>query len=174
MSPGSSWPSQDDTLRMRPVGVLSKRLQKQEGSVVEPTMYRLRSSSFSFWKRLRSLRTPALASLTSFPDTPSACSSYTGVSFHGCAYSARLHYLNKAFSGLADLVSSRPLRIHVNNAVDGVAYPPENFVCNEVPALALAVVTAGCGGIISILTLLMALCDRRRGGWNFAVSRREV
>lgn len=38
------------------------------------TMYRRRSASLSFWKRLRSWSTPALASLTSFSDTSSACS----------------------------------------------------------------------------------------------------
>jgi len=43
------------------------------------TMYRLRSSSFSSWKRFRSFSTPALASLTSCSDTSSACSNYASV-----------------------------------------------------------------------------------------------
>lgn len=40
------------------------------------TMYCLKSSSFSLWKRFRSFNTPELASLTSFSDTSSACSSW--------------------------------------------------------------------------------------------------
>lgn len=41
------------------------------------TMYRRRSPSLSFWNRFRSCKTPALASFTSFSDTPNACSSYS-------------------------------------------------------------------------------------------------
>jgi len=48
---------------------------KREGQE-RPTMYRFKSSSFSAWNLFRSLNTPALASLTSFSDTSSACSNY--------------------------------------------------------------------------------------------------
>ena len=44
-----------------------------------PTMYRLRSSSFSSWKRFKSFNTPALASFTSCSQTSSACSSWPNV-----------------------------------------------------------------------------------------------
>ena len=73
------------------------------------TMYRLRSSSFSSWKRFKSFNTPALASLTSCSDTSSACSSCFHVS--GCVEDPTIDLLREPSSpssSLSDLFSFAP------------------------------------------------------------------
>lgn len=77
----SSAPSPSGTAHMRPIQSiwLAAIGDRREVGALH-TMYRRRSPSLSFWKRLRSWSTPALASLTSFSDTSSACSNYRRVS----------------------------------------------------------------------------------------------
>lgn len=68
------------------------------------TMYRRKSSSFSFWNLRKSFITPALASLVSFSATPSACSSYLLLVSSTCSCFASCIYLNQTIPRLAYLV----------------------------------------------------------------------
>ena len=88
------------------------------------TMYRLRSASFSAWKRFRSLSTPALASLTSFSQTSNACSSYRELVGSPKIVLdeeiSRSTCLKETLFCLAHLIPSCPFRIDIYNAMNSM------------------------------------------------------